>query len=100
MCRRQPCSDRIARGEWRGFTQRLYDRLQNGSVSSFEIQAEAAEHEIRDASLKRAFRSLSCKTNKELEPGGETRWYWRLPGEGFLFGSWGSRFIGPPVPDP
>ena len=81
-------------------TQWLYDRLQNGSVSSFEIQAEAAENEIRDASLRRAFRSLGCKTNKEQEPGGETRWYWRLPGEGFFFDSWGSRFIGQPVPDP
>ena len=81
-------------------TQWLYDRLQNGSVSSFEIQAEAAENEIRDASLRRAFRSLGCKTNNEQEPGGETRWYWRLPGEGFFFDRWGSRFIGQPVPDP
>ena len=80
-------------------TQWLYDRLHNGSVSSLEIQAEAAEHEIRDASLRRAFRSLGCKTNKEQEPGGETRWYWRLPGEGFFFDSWGSRFVGQPVPD-
>ena len=80
-------------------TQWLYDRLHNGSVSSLEIQAEAAEHEIRDASLRRAFRSLGCKTNKEQEPGGETRWYWRLPGEGFFFDTWGSRFIGQPVPD-
>jgi hypothetical protein len=80
-------------------TQWLYDRLHNGSVSSFEIQAEAVEHEIRDASLRRAFRSLGCKTNKEHEPGGETDWYWRLPGEGFFFDSWGSRFVGQPVPD-
>jgi hypothetical protein len=80
-------------------TQWLYDRLHNGSVPSFEIQAEAAEHEIRDASLRRAFRSLGCKTNKEQEPGGEIRWSWRLPGEGFFFDSWGSRFVGQPVPD-
>ena len=83
--------DRVA--QW------LYDRLQNGSVASVEIQAEAIEHEIRDASLKRAFRSLGCKTNKEREPGGEIRWYWRLPGEGFFFDSWGSRFVGRPVRD-
>ena len=36
----------------------------------------------------------------EQELGGETRWYWRLPGKGFFFDSWGSRFIGQPVPDP
>jgi len=82
--------DRVA--QW------LYDRLQNGSVASVEIQAEAIEHEIRDASLKRAFRSLGCKTNKEREPGGETCWYWRLPGEGFFFDRWGARFVGHPVP--
>ena len=100
----------------------LHDRLRHGRVSAAEIQAEAAKHEIRDASLRRAFRSLGCKTNKEREPKtltgtgtsdgaspllrkerepeDQVRWYWRLPGDGFFFRNQEPRFIAQPVPDP
>ena len=51
----------------------LYDRLCRKKVLAFEVQAEAAENEIGDALLRRAFRSLGCKTDKEKQPGGKAR---------------------------
>ena len=78
----------------------LYDRLCRRKVLAFEVQAEAAENEIGDALLRRAFRSLGGKTDKEKEPGGgKARWYWRLPGECFFSRLAGLRFIPPPIPD-
>ena len=65
----------------------LHARLRSGKVAAFELQAEAAENEIGEALLRRAFRSLGCQTNKVQEKGekGEkARWYWRLPDEAFF----------------
>ena len=76
----------------------LHQRLCSGKTPAFEVQAAAAEHEIGDALLRRAFRSLGCKTQKEKEPGGKARWYWRLPGEGFLTRRAGPRYIAQPCP--
>jgi hypothetical protein len=42
----------------------LHARLRSGKVAAFEVQAEAAENEIGEALLRRAFRSLGCQTNK------------------------------------
>ena len=71
----------------------LHQRLCSGKTPAVEVQAAAAEHEIGEALLRRAFRNLGCKTQKEKEPGGKARWYWRLPGEGFLTRRAGPRFI-------
>ena len=65
----------------------LHARLRSGKVAAFELQTEAAENEIGEALLRRAFRSLGCQTNKVQEKGekGEkARWYWRLPDEAFF----------------
>ena len=76
----------------------LHQRLCSGKTPAVEVQAAAAEHEIGDALLRRAFRDLGCKTQKEKEPGGKARWYWRLPGEGFLTRRAGPRFVAQPCP--
>jgi hypothetical protein len=62
----------------------LHARLRSGKVAAFEVQAEAAENEIGEALLRRAFRSLGCQTNKVQEKGEKVRWYWRLPDEAFF----------------
>ena len=62
----------------------LHARLRSGKVAAFELQAEAAENEIGEALLRRAFRSLGCQTNKVQEKGEKARWYWRLPDEAFF----------------
>jgi hypothetical protein len=64
--------------------QWLHARLRSGKVAAFEVQAEAAENEIGEALLRRAFRSLGCQTNKVQEKGEKVRWYWRLPDEAFF----------------
>jgi len=76
----------------------LQERLGNGKVAAFEVQAEAAEHEITEALLRRAFRSLGCKTLKEQNKGEKVRWYWRLPDEGFPSRCEEPRFLAQPVP--
>ena len=62
----------------------LHARLRSGKVAAFELQTEAAENEIGEALLRRAFRSLGCQTNKVQEKGEKARWYWRLPDEAFF----------------
>ncbi len=62
----------------------LHARLGSGKVAAFELQTEAAENEIGEALLRRAFRSLGCQTNKVQEKGEKARWYWRLPDEVFF----------------
>ncbi len=62
----------------------LHARLRSGKVAAFELQTEAAENEIGEALLRRAFRSLGCQTNKVQEKGEKARWYWRLPDEVFF----------------
>ena len=62
----------------------LHARLRSGKVAALELQTEAAENEIGDALLRRAFRSLGCQTNKVQEKGEKVRWYWRLPDEAFF----------------
>ena len=62
----------------------LHARLRSGKVAAFELQTEAAENEIGEALLRRAFRSLGCQTNKVQEKGEKVRWYWRLPDEAFF----------------
>ena len=62
----------------------LHARLRIGKVAAFELQTEAAENEIGEALLRRAFRSLGCQTNKVQEKGEKVRWYWRLPDEAFF----------------
>ena len=76
----------------------LQERLGNGKVAAFEVQAEAAEHEITAASLRRAFQSLGCKTLKEQNQGEKVRWYWRLPDEGLTSRCEEPRFLAQPVP--
>ena len=76
----------------------LQERLGNGKVAAFEVQAEAAEHEITAALLRRAFRSLGCMTLKEQTKGEKVRWYWRLPDKEFSPRCAESRFLPQPVP--
>ena len=77
----------------------LQERLGSGKVAAFEVQAEAAENEITEASLRRAFRRLGCKTNKEQAKGEKVRWYWRLPDEGCLSRHASPRLMTRPLPE-
>jgi hypothetical protein len=77
----------------------LQERLGSGKVAAFEVQAEAAENEITEALLRRAFRSLGCKTNKEQAKGEKVRWYWRLPDDGCLSRPASPRFMTRPLPE-
>ena len=60
----------------------LYERLSAGRVPSLVVQEDAELNEICYGTLRRAFRSLGCKTSKEKGKGRAGKWYWRLPGEG------------------
>ena len=77
----------------------LQERLGSGKVAAFAAQAEAAENEITEASLRRAFRSLGCKTNKEQATGEKVRWYWRLPNDGCLSRPASPRLMTRPLPE-
>ena len=77
----------------------LQERLGSGKVAAFEVQAEAAENEITEASLRRAFRRLGCKTNKEQAKGEKVRWYWRLPDEGCLSRHASPQLMTRPLPE-
>ena len=77
----------------------LQERLGSGKVAAFEVQAEAAENEITEASLRRAFRRLGCKANKEQAKGEKVRWYWRLPDEGCLSRHASPRLMTRPLPE-
>ena len=77
----------------------LQERLGSGKVAAFEVQAEAAENKITEASLRRAFRRLGCKTNKEQAKGEKVRWYWRLPDEGCLSRPASPRLMTRPLPE-
>ena len=72
----------------------LYERLSAGRVLSSIVKEDAAENEIAYTTLRRAFRSLGCKTNKERGKGRSGQWYWRLPGEGFFYRAGAPRLVG------
>ncbi|WP_397569282.1 AAA family ATPase [Schlesneria sp. T3-172] len=71
----------------------LYERLSGGRVLSTIVREDAAENEICWSTLRRAFKSLGCRTNREKGKGRSSQWYWRLPGEGFFYRAGSPRLV-------
>ena len=75
----------------------LYERLSAGRVHSAIVRADAAENEISWRTLRRAFGSLGCKSERESGKGRNAQYFWRLPGEGFFYRAGAPRLVGQPV---
>ena len=75
----------------------LHERLSAGRVHSAIVRADAAENEISGRTLRRAFGSLGCKSERESGKGRNAQYFWRLPGEGFFYRAGAPRLVGQPV---
>ena len=75
----------------------LYERLSAGRVHSAIVREDAAENEISWRTLRRAFGSLGCKSERERGKGRNAQYFWRLPGEGFFYRAGAPRLVGQPV---
>ena len=72
----------------------LYERLSGGRVASLIVHADAEENEISIRTLRRAFKSLGCRTSRERGKGRHGQWFWRLPGEGYFYRAGAPRLVG------
>lgn len=63
--------------ELRRVTNWLEERLKDGPALSVDVCMDAQINEMTSATLRRAFKRLGCRTNKQPVTG---KWVWRLPG--------------------